>query len=99
MEIQTATAAERRIGESKMSAIAAATRSNAYLTANCQPTGLVGRAVDEGEPAEMLDFDPLGDLLEQARDDGDADTHALAAVDDLEQFLVRRLRERHDSHA
>src|SRR5438477_3831482 len=50
----------------------------------------------ERDAAEVLDAVPLGDALEEARDDGDGDPELFAAPDEPEQDLVRRGRERDD---
>ena len=51
---------------------------------------------DQRQPAEVLDREALGHLLEQARDERDVDPQLLAAVDDAQEHLVGSGREGHD---
>src|SRR6478672_5383290 len=55
---------------------------------------LAGR--EQRQAADVLDFEPFGDALEQARDERDADAELFAVLDLSQEDLARRGREGDD---
>ena len=83
-------------GRRTISISSASTRSSAYLIANCQPLRVRRMRGEQRQAAEVIDRQPVGHLLEQARYQRDADSELLAALDHAQQHVVGRGREGDD---
>ena len=91
-ECRTAIAIAIRTGDRRMIMKAAATRSIAYFTANCQ-LGVGGLYRDERQPAEVLDGHLLH-RLEEPWDERNRDAEILAPASDPQEDVMGCGRER-----